>query len=143
MQMKELIERYQTAMNQVYRRVNILLKEKIHSDITSDQFATLHYITKNEKCTSTDIANEFGVGKSAVTAQINRLFDKGLIERDRDDNDRRVIYLHVTDKGIDFVEFTEKALFSELEKYLTNFDQEEIYTFIHSLEKLAKVMNEE
>ncbi|WP_047979839.1 MarR family winged helix-turn-helix transcriptional regulator [Ornithinibacillus contaminans] len=143
MELKELIERYQAGMNQVYRRVNILLKEKIHSDITTDQFATLQYIFKNKKCTSTDIANEFGIGKSAVTAQINRLFDKQLIERERDENDRRVIYLHVTEQGIDFVQYTEKALFKELGRYLTNFDKEEIFTFIESLEKLAKVMNED
>ncbi|WP_026905612.1 MarR family winged helix-turn-helix transcriptional regulator [Paucisalibacillus globulus] len=143
MELKELVERYQTAINQVYRRVNGILKDKMHSDITTDQFSTLHFIFKHSKCTSTDIAHEFGVGKSAVTAQINRLDEKGLIVRERDENDRRVVYLSVTDKGTDFVNYTEKAIFEILGSYLKSFEKEEIYTFIHSLEKLAKIMNED
>src|SRR5690606_6486620 len=137
MELKVLVERYQTAINQVYRRINIILKEQIHADITTDQFSTLHYIFKNNTCTSTDIAGEFGVGKSAVTAQINRLYEKELIERNRDDTDRRVVYLSVTPKGTEFIVQTEKALFEVIGKYLQNFNEDEIYTFIHSLEKLA------
>lgn len=143
LELKQLIERYQSAMNQVYRRVNVILKEKIHSDITTDQFSTLQYIFKREKCTSTEIAHEFGVGKSAVTAQINRLEDKGLIERARNHKDRRVVYLHATDKGKEFITYTEKALFDVLGTYLKNFEEDEIYTFIHSLERLANIMNED
>lgn len=142
-ELKDLVERYQSAITHVYRRVNIILKEKIQSDITTDLFTTLHFIYKRKKCTSTEIATEFGIGKSAVTAQINRLYEKGLIERDRDDDDRRVIYLYVSDKGIDFVENTEKELFQELGNYLGDFDEKEIYTFICSLEKLAEKMKVE
>ncbi|MFD2042834.1 MarR family winged helix-turn-helix transcriptional regulator [Ornithinibacillus salinisoli] len=142
MDLKNIVDRHQAAMNSIYRRVNVILKEKIHSDITTDQFSTLDYIRKHEQCTSSDIAHEFGIGKSAVTAQINRLYDKGLIERIRDEKDRRVVYLNVTEKGIDFVNFTEKALHKELGSYLSGFSQEEIQSFITLLERLATVMEE-
>lgn len=66
-ELKDLVERYQSAITHVYRRVNIILKEKIQSDITTDLFTTLHFIYKRKKCTSTEIATEFGIGKSAVT----------------------------------------------------------------------------
>lgn len=140
MELKELIERYQNAINTVYRSVNNILKEKIHSDITTDQFSTLQYIFKNEPCTSTQIAHTFGIGKSAVTAQINRLFNKDLIERIRDENDRRNVYLHVTNKGVDLVKLTEKELFNIIGAKLAHFEETEIISFIHSLEKLAKMM---
>ncbi|GGB55954.1 hypothetical protein GCM10011409_36960 [Lentibacillus populi] len=142
MELKELIDRYQEAMNTIYRGVNGILKERIHSDITTDQFSTLHYIRNHENATSTEIAHAFGIGKSAVTAQINRLFDKGLIERERDDKDRRNVYLYVTAKGIELVNFTEKELYAEIGKQLAHFNDEEIQTFICSLEKLAEVMKE-
>ncbi|WP_245835698.1 MarR family winged helix-turn-helix transcriptional regulator [Virgibacillus ndiopensis] len=142
-ELKELINRYQDAMNRIYRNVNIIMKEKIHSDITTDQFSTLQYIQKHEQCTSTEIANEFGVGKSAVTAQVNRLHEKGLIERIRDGKDRRNVYLHVTDKGIELVNYTENEVYASIGKNLAHFDDEEIQTFIDSLEKLAHVMDNE
>lgn len=140
MELKELISRYQDAINSIYRGVNIILKEKIHSDITTDQFSTLQYILNHETCTSTDISQAFGIGKSAVTAQVNRLYDKGLIERHRDEKDRRNVYLHVTPKGIELVQFTEKELYNVLGEYLANFDHEEIRSFINSLEKLASLI---
>lgn len=142
MELNQIINRYQEAMNSVYRNVNIILKEKIHSDITTDQFSTLQFIQKNNKCTSTEIATSFGVGKSAVTAQINRLFDKGLIERVRDEKDRRIVYLYVTEKGIELVNYTEKELYAAIGKYLAHFDEEEVKTFIYSLEELATIMED-
>lgn len=128
-------------MNTIYRGVNSILKEKIHSDITTDQFSTLQYIRNNQKCTSTEVANEFGVGKSAVTAQINRLFDKELIERNRDQADRRNVYLHVTPKGLELIDFTEKEVYAVIGDQLSHFDKEEVTMFIQSLEKLANVMD--
>ncbi|ASK60921.1 MarR family transcriptional regulator [Virgibacillus phasianinus] len=136
-----LISRYQTAMNTIYRGVNSILKEKIHSDITTDQFSTLQYIRNHETCTSTEIAHAFGVGKSAVTAQINRLFDKDLIERNRDQADRRNVYLYVTPKGLKLVDFTEKEVYAVIGDQLSHFDKEEITMFIQSIEKLANVMD--
>ena len=140
--LKCLIKRYQDASNAVYRSINNVLKTKVHNDITTDQFSTLHFVLENGPCTSTEIANVFGIGKSAVTAQINRLFDKELIRRERDDNDRRVIYLTVTEKGKEFVDYTEKELHSFIGRHLSNFNQEEIQQFISSLEKLAELMEE-
>ncbi|MGY0693818.1 MarR family winged helix-turn-helix transcriptional regulator [Virgibacillus sp. FSP13] len=143
MKLRDLINRHQDAMNTIYRNVNIIIKEKIHSDITTDQFSTLQYIQNHEKCTSTEIAHSFGIGKSAVTAQINRLFDKGLIERVRDEKDRRNVYLHVTTKGAGLVDYTENEVYDAIGTHLAHFDDQEILTFIHSLEKLANAMDNE
>ncbi len=140
MEFKELINRYQIAISTVYRKVNQIMKEKVHEDITTDQFATLQYIYQQEACTSTDIAHAFGVGKSAITNQVNRLHKKGLIIRNQDETDRRNIFLHVTADGKEIVEFTEKELTIALTPLLSQFKEEEIYSFIHSLERLANLL---
>ncbi|MEM5591745.1 MarR family transcriptional regulator [Niallia circulans] len=46
--------------------------------------------------------------KSAITPIINRLVEKGWVERTRDEKDRRVIYLTLTSAG--------KVIFGEMEK---------------------------
>lgn len=143
MELRQLINRYQDATNSINRNINSMMKEKIHSDITMDQFATLQYIQKREESTSTDIAHAFGVGKSAVTAQINRLFEKDLIKRVRDNKDRRIIYLYVTNKGTELTKYTEEEIYTEIGNYLGHFDEKEITVFINSLEKLADIMERE
>ncbi|APC49509.1 MarR family winged helix-turn-helix transcriptional regulator [Virgibacillus halodenitrificans] len=140
MDLLELINRYQDAMNTIDRNVNLILKEKIHTEITTDQFPTLQYIQKHQQCTSSEIAAFLGVGKSAITAQINRLDEKGLIIRRRDKQDRRIVYLQLTEKGNELVDYTRNNLTKEIGTYLGNFNEEEIHTFIHALEKLAHVM---
>lgn len=129
-------------MNTIFRSINTVLKERIHSDLTTDQFTTLQFIRNNERCTSTQIAQAFGIGKSAVTAQINRLYDKALIKRVRDDQDRRNIYLFVTEKGVELVEYTEEKLYTYLGEKLTHFEMDEIRFFIQSLEKLATLLED-
>lgn len=142
MNFKELASRYQIAMSAIYRKINQIMKEKVHEGITTDQFSTLQYVVQNQPCTSTEIANAFGIGKSAVTNQVNRLYKKGLIKRIRDEKDRRNIYLKVTAKGKKLVNFTEIELIRAFTPLLSQFEDDEISRFIHSLERLARLMDE-
>lgn len=140
MDLKLMIDRYLDASNSINRSFNSLLKERIHSEITSDQFLTLDFILQHEPCTSTEIAATFGIGKSAVSAQIQRLYSKELIARSRDEKDRRIVYLYVTEQGKQLVDYTEAEVQKQLKYYLSHFQLEEIETFIQSLEKLALLM---
>lgn len=142
MNFKELASRYQIAMSAIYRKINQIMKEKVHEGITTDQFSTLQYVVQNQPCTSTEIANAFGIGKSAVTNQVNRLYKKGLIKRIRDEKDRRNIYLKVTAEGKKLVNFTEIELIRAFTPLLSQFEDDEISRFIHSLERLARLMDE-
>lgn len=82
------------------------------------------------------IANEMCVSPSVITANSNKLLNKGLICRERAATDKRVVELGLTDKG--------KNLLMELEKkqkdYLMNkfegFSQKEIETMIAQLKRL-------
>ncbi|MDY0395923.1 MarR family winged helix-turn-helix transcriptional regulator [Virgibacillus halophilus] len=140
LELEELVNRYQIAMNTVYRGVNTLMKDKISTEITIDQFPTLQYIASHQDCTSTEIAAIFGIGKSAVTAQINRMFEKGFLTRTRDANDRRIVYLSTTKAGEQLVSQTERTLYQCLGPVLGNFTEQDIHHFLELLEKLAHLM---
>ena len=51
------------------------------------------------RMTVTDVAREFGVSLSAVTASANRMSRIGLLRRFRDLADRRVVWLELTPAG--------------------------------------------
>lgn len=142
MELDQLIRRYQRSINTIYRSVNNVIKRYIHSDITVDQFSILQFIHQHDQCTSTQIAQSFGIGKSAVTASTNRLYDKNLIARHRDESDRRIVYLSLTDAGKKFVTQIEKEIYRIIGEKLRYFHLTEIEKFIHSLEKLASMMEE-
>jgi len=142
LELQQLFSRYQVAINSIYRGINNTLKNHVHTDITTDQFSILQYIHHQQSCTSTQIATTFGVGKSAVTALINRLDEKKLIERKRDPEDRRIIELSLTEMGEQLVKQTETELYRVIGEKLSHFDKAEIENYIYALERLASLMEE-
>ncbi|QOR66141.1 MarR family transcriptional regulator [Cytobacillus suaedae] len=139
---KELVDRYIEVSFSVNSKAECLVKEQISSDLTNDQHYTLRYMHKVGTCTSSELAEVFNVKKSAITAMINRMWEKGFIERTRDENDRRVVYLTLTDKGNELFLKTEQRIHKLVESLITKFEQAEIEQFIHTFEKLNQLLQE-
>ncbi|RLQ96634.1 MarR family winged helix-turn-helix transcriptional regulator [Falsibacillus albus] len=139
---KELVDRYIELSFSVNKKAESLIKCQIGDDLTNDQHYILRYIEKKEVCTSTELAEVFEVKKSAITAIINRMWEKGLIQRNRDEKDRRVIYLTLSDEGKELFEKTETRIHKLVEHLIKQFDQHEIEQFIRTYEKLEHVIAE-
>ncbi|MBT2687477.1 MarR family transcriptional regulator [Bacillus sp. ISL-47] len=139
---KELVDRYIAVSFSVEKKAASLVKDQIGSDLTNDQHYTLRYINQVGSCTSSELAEVFDVKKSAITAMITRMWEKGLIQRTRDENDRRVVYLTLTEKGNELYAEAEEKIHKLVESLITRFDQTEIQQFIETFEKLNKVLLE-
>lgn len=137
------IHRYQLAFQSIYRSVNSMMKEHVHTDITTDQFTVLQFIHQQEKVTSTQISQAMGVRRSAITALVNRLVERAFVQRERNKKDRRIVYLTLTETGTHVVKETENAIHLYLTDKLTHFSIEDIEGFLLSIEKLATLMNED
>ncbi|MFT4412850.1 MarR family winged helix-turn-helix transcriptional regulator [Fredinandcohnia humi] len=137
---KEMVDRYLNVSFSVETIAESLVKEQIGSDLTNDQHYTLRYINKVGSCTSTELAEVFDVKKSAITAIINRLWEKGLIQRTRDENDRRLVYLTLTEKGNELFTKTEERVHRLVESIIGGFEEKEILQFLETYEKLNDVL---
>ncbi|WP_167350867.1 MarR family winged helix-turn-helix transcriptional regulator [Paenibacillus amylolyticus] len=109
--------RFFDVLNQ-YNLIRIVVGDLL----TVEQYTTMGHIHKFGSCFSTQLATEFGVNKSAITSIINRLVERQLVERNNDPNDRRTIYLSLTDDG--------KDLFLRLDRKLRELVQPVIYMII-------------
>lgn len=138
---QELIDRYVNVSFQVHKKAESLIKVELGNDLTNDQHYVLSYIHKAAECTSTELADAFDVNKSAITAIINRMADRGLIQRTRDKNDRRVVYLTLTDNGQELYKSCQEKVHQLVESIITKFDETEITTFINTYEKLAQILD--
>ncbi|MEH7494336.1 MarR family winged helix-turn-helix transcriptional regulator [Neobacillus niacini] len=137
---QELIDRYVSVSFEVNKKAGSLIKCQMGEDLTIDQHYIIGYIQNSKECTSSELAEAFEVNKSAITAIINRLADRGLIERTRDENDRRVVYLSLSEKGIDLHHKTQEKVHLLVESFITQFDETEITNFITTYEKLALIL---
>ncbi|MBN8201662.1 MarR family winged helix-turn-helix transcriptional regulator [Bacillus sp. NTK034] len=139
---KDLVDRYIAVSFSVEKKAASLVKNQIGSDLTNDQHFTLRYINQVGSCTSSELAEVFDVKKSAITAMITRMWEKGLIQRTRDENDRRVVYLTLTEKGNELYIKAEEKIYNLVESLINRFDQAEIQQFIETFEKLDKVLSQ-
>ncbi|MFB6467487.1 MarR family winged helix-turn-helix transcriptional regulator [Cytobacillus sp. Hz8] len=137
---KELINRYTQVSFIVAKRAGALIKGQMANDLTDDQFYILRHIHRSSKITSTELAEIFEVKKSAITAIINRLVDKGLVERKRDPADRRIVYLSLSKTGSELFAKTEKKINRLVAMFLKNLEADEIEAFLHTYEKLSDIL---
>jgi MarR family transcriptional regulator, organic hydroperoxide resistance regulator len=136
------INRYMDAYLLVTRRINAQIREQMSEELTSDQYLILRLINGQELCTSTYLAETSAVGKSSITAIINRLVEAGMIERTRDENDRRLVYLSLTEYGEKIYVAAEKQVQEIVSPYLFHFEEKDIEMFIRMFEKLGSLMQE-
>lgn len=137
---QELIDRYVSVSFKVHKKAEALIKGQIGDDLTNDQHYILRYISQSKECTSSELADAFEVNKSAITAIINRMTERGLIERTRDQSDRRVVYLTLTEEGHTLYQSCQEKIEQLVQSIITKFEEQEIKNFIETYEKLAFIL---
>jgi MarR family transcriptional regulator, transcriptional regulator for hemolysin len=68
-------------------------------DLNLTQASLIAYIAEFGATTQTHLADHLGIGRAAIGASIDRLEQRGLVERGADPDDRRVWRVELTDAG--------------------------------------------
>ncbi len=76
----------------------------LDTEITMPQFKTLMVLFGMGQATMGELAEALGTGVSTVTGIIDRLVDHGLVAREEDRHDRRVVVGRPTAKGLDLID---------------------------------------
>lgn len=84
----------------------------------------------------------FSRRQSSITAIITRLADRGIIDRTRDESDRRQVYLS-SPRGESVLKEAEQKVQDMVSSYLVHFEEQEVEAFISTFEKLAYLIRRE
>lgn len=127
------------------RNFNRTLRREFHglmqdSGFTFPQLSVISILAKNGKQKVSDISEKMGLSDSTVSGILDRLEQKGIIERKRNKDDRRVVKIYLS-KGSQeiYQEFhrKRKEYFAHLLKKLS---EQEINDIIKGLEILNRVV---
>lgn len=88
-----------------------------------------------------EISEELQLPMSTLTGIFNKLVDKDLVERDRCEEDRRVVRVHLSRRGIDAAEQKKSNTQSFAENILAKLTETEQEQFLSLLEKITKTSN--
>jgi len=91
--------------------------------VSHAEFRALRTAMRKDLCTMQDIAKAAMVTKSGATRLISRLEEKGLAQRQRDENDGRICCVQLTDSGKSFLNRNEDNLMNQMQSILAGMDQ--------------------
>lgn len=82
-----------------------------------------------------------GVAKPNVTPLVDALRDRGFVSRARDDEDRRMVYVHLEEEGAECLRKLREAVADQIRNWPDGISRSELRGLTASLETLSGVMN--
>lgn len=111
--------------------------------VTAAQIRVLQILAENEHATVTDISTRMGVSQATISAMIDRLAKKNLVERKASVKDRRVTNIFITEPGRDTIK---KAPDPLQQRYVTKFEALEAWEqamIVAALERVAGMLGDD
>lgn len=115
----------------------------IDEGLTPPQFVTLQWVLDKEGITISELASKMFLAFSTTTDLIDRMENKGLVKRIKDEQDKRVVRIHLQEKG-------EKTIYNVIKKRqiflndkLEELSDPEIDNLQHGLTSLYNLINGE
>jgi len=137
--------RYTTSLWVRFLRFNLLSNKRLQDDLekldlTSPQFYVLATIGYAGRLPFSEIGEKMMVTVSNLTGIVDRLEEKGLVARERDAHDRRIVRVRLTEKGArlhkNTIPFFEKSIaqfFAPLDKS----QQKELSSLLRKLIRIS------
>ena len=119
------------------------IQERMNAhSVTYAQWPALAALSRQQSRTAADLARELQTDAGAMTRMLDRLEEKGLITRTRDQADRRVTQIQLTPEGLQAVAPIREVLAEVLNQALRGFSEEEFERFRGYLRRVhANVVN--
>lgn len=104
--------------------------------LSGSQRVVLRALVDRGPCQVSEVANHLSVTLSAATGLVDRLVKAKLVTRERDQKDRRVVWVKVTPDGEQAVKAAEERRRAALSKLVSHLSEDELSTLCAILERV-------
>jgi DNA-binding MarR family transcriptional regulator len=109
--------------------------------LTLPQFYTLLYLHQmSGKCKMSDLADATHQSAASLTGVVDRLLEKHLVARTRDERDRRQVMVVVTPSGSTLIAEIKQARREQMQRALSHLHQHEINDLLSLLDRVIQGM---
>ncbi|WP_048600512.1 MarR family winged helix-turn-helix transcriptional regulator [Rubeoparvulum massiliense] len=146
--MSNITEEEVVELERLLRHISGIIKRKgreILNDfpITPPQFIALQWLDELGDTTIGDLSNKMYLAFSTTTDLIDRMEKNELVQRIRDEKDRRVVRIHLLPKGNEIIHQVLQARQAYLKGILQHFDRSEVDRLQVTLTQLYEEMSRE
>lgn len=106
----------------------------------NSQSALLSVLLRNGPTKMSDISRVLRVTKSNITFLVDKLEEQGLIGRQPDPDDRRVMKIYLTDEGRSLIEAERKALLQKIKGKLDTLSEDDLARLKESLDACLTIL---
>lgn len=127
------------------RYISHLIKQKgreilSNYTITPPQFVALQWLHESGDMTIGDLSTKMYLAFSTTTDLVDRMEKNDLVQRVRDENDRRVVRIHLLSEGERIIEEVILKRQNYLRDIMEDFNQDEAAHLLTNLQKLHLLM---
>lgn len=145
---KQVYRPYVEEIDKLIRRVSFVIKCRGRDilddfDITPPQFNALLLLAEHGDMTIGELGSKMYLASSTATDLIDRMERNGLVERLRDSADRRVVRLHMLDKGQEMIQKVLESRKRYLDKILASISEQEKQDLVRALQSIYELMKDE
>jgi len=107
-------------------------------DITLKQIEYLKLIDQTENMTFSQLAKLTNNSKPTVTEMVNKCIKSGCLYKEKSNEDGRVSYLHLTEKGKKLARSEQITLLKTVDKIMNALSEDELDSLTSLLEKVGR-----
>jgi DNA-binding MarR family transcriptional regulator len=126
------------GIKQLHELSSEVTKPSEQDDIPESYVFLLFMIYRKERVKTTELSDYFSITPGAATNIADKLERLGLISRNRDPKDRRIISIELTRSGLEYVEHKKKQHIDLFEVILKDYSEEELQTVLRTLNRLSE-----
>jgi MarR family transcriptional regulator, 2-MHQ and catechol-resistance regulon repressor len=131
------------AMNSASKRLPHYFDKAFGTvDLRLTEFGMLQQLSESGPTPMVRLSDENLVTKAAVTAIIDEMEAKGLVRRQRDSSDRRVVNVRMTPAGKKLFAVARRRHQEIVNAFVSVLEPDEVRALVRSFDKLAKFMDE-
>lgn len=134
------LERLDEVLQRMARLLHAEMVQSMVGGITMSQFAVLKNLSDKSRVTVSGVAEELRVSLSAITALVDRLHKLGLVDRRRDEKDRRLVWLTLTEEGKNVILSCREARKRMIESHLRQLPEEDVDRLVQIYEKIVNLI---
>lgn len=108
-----------------------------YKDITNNDMHIIEAIGLSGENTMSVVAKKLGITAGSLTISVNGLVNKKYVKRKRSDQDRRVVFLQLTEKGIHAFEHHREYHRQMTDAVINRLDEKEMQVLLKTLNDLT------
>jgi DNA-binding MarR family transcriptional regulator len=139
---KELISDFTRSFRYLVRAVRQDFAVEFEEYIPFNEFTVLRALEDDRTLRVSDVARRLNATNSYVTLTSEKLVQKGYIIRERNDVDRRSVYLTLTEEGLSLVKRMDEIVYAYYDKTFGDITNEELTSVINILQKFKPIERE-